>query len=159
MEQKPTKTLFGGEATHCLAKTTSRNYESEKPSPLQKKKFVRQSKSSTTEPLPKNAETNPKKAISCLLLFGSYEEPKFHLLLHLFLLFNSTVKLHDFLRLQRRCSLVSHLLSRFSYSDCKRSRPGIENKFPRKSFSSLELVVFSMTRLLEQPCSSDRTYS
>ena len=47
-DQKPTIMLFGVDGTHCFARKTSRDYKKEKRSP-NKKKFLRQSDSSTSE--------------------------------------------------------------------------------------------------------------
>ena len=55
-DQKPTIMLFGGDGTHCFARKTSSNYE--KPSPILVK-FLRQSKPSTSEPVPKKDKSNP----------------------------------------------------------------------------------------------------
>ena len=55
--------------------------------------------------------------------------------------FQSTVKQHVFLSLQRRFWVVSWLWTRFSDSDCKRSRPRNDNKFPRNTSGSLKLVL------------------
>ena len=60
-DQKPTVMLFGGDAPHCFARKTCRNYEKEKPSPLSKK-FLRQSDPSTCKPEPKKAKVIPFKA-------------------------------------------------------------------------------------------------
>ena len=45
-----------------------------------------------------------------------------------------------------------------SVTDCKRSRPINENKFPRFSSGSLELVVVSETTVLEQTSSESSIY-
>ena len=50
--------LFGGDGTHCFAKKTSRDYEKEQPSPFLKK-FLGESKPSTSEPEPKKVKTSP----------------------------------------------------------------------------------------------------
>ena len=50
-DQKPTDMLFGGVGTDCFAKKTGGNYEKRNPSPIFKK-FLRQSQSSTPEPVP-----------------------------------------------------------------------------------------------------------
>ena len=50
-EQKPTRTVFGKDGTHCFAKKTTRDYEKEKPSPFLKNIF-RQTQSTTTKPEP-----------------------------------------------------------------------------------------------------------
>ena len=55
-DQKPTIMLFGGDATHCFARKTSRDYE--RPSPFLKK-FLRHSQPSTSEPEPKKVKTSP----------------------------------------------------------------------------------------------------
>ena len=57
-EQKPTIMLFGGDGTHCFARKTSRDYEKEKQSPFLKK-FLRQSKPSTSELEPKKDKSSP----------------------------------------------------------------------------------------------------
>ena len=50
--------LFGGDGTHCFAKTTSRDYEKGTPSPFLKK-FLRQSQPSTSEFAPKKEKLGP----------------------------------------------------------------------------------------------------
>ena len=60
----------------------------------------------------------------------------------------STKKQHEFLSLQRRYWVVSRLWTRFSYSDCKKSRPWKNNMFPRYSCGNLKLVVVSKTNFL-----------
>ena len=55
-DQKPTIMLFGGDGTHCFARKTSSDYE--KPSPFLKK-FLRQSQTSTSEPVPKKDKSSP----------------------------------------------------------------------------------------------------
>ena len=57
-DQKPTILLFGGDGTHCFARTTSRDYKKGKPSPSLKK-FLRQSQPSTSEPEPKKDKSSP----------------------------------------------------------------------------------------------------
>ena len=57
-DQKPTIMLFGGDATHCVARKTSRDYEKEKTSPFLKK-FLRQTQPRTSEPVPKKDESSP----------------------------------------------------------------------------------------------------
>ena len=57
-DQKPTIMLFGGDGTHYFAGKTSRDYEKEKPSPFLKK-FLRQSRSSTSEPEAEKVKMNP----------------------------------------------------------------------------------------------------
>ena len=54
--------------------------------------------------------------------------------------------------------MVSRLWTRFSDSDCKGPRTGNDNKFPRKSSRSLELVVVSKTTVLEQPSRASSSY-
>ena len=51
-DQKLTFMLFDGDGTHCFARKTSRDYETEKPSPFSKK-LPRQSVPSKSEPAPK----------------------------------------------------------------------------------------------------------
>ena len=75
-----------------------------------------------------------------------------------FIHFQPTVKQPDFLNFQRRYWMVSRLRTRFSYSDCRRSRPRKDNKFPRKSCGILELVFVSKTRLFEQRSSASSGY-
>ena len=55
-DQKPTVLLFGGDGTHCFAKKTSRDYE--KSSPIFKK-FLRQSKPSTSEHETRKDKSSP----------------------------------------------------------------------------------------------------
>ena len=55
-DQKPTILLFGGDGTHCFAKTSSRDYERRSPF---LKKFLRQSQTSTSEPEPKKDKSSP----------------------------------------------------------------------------------------------------
>ena len=57
-DQKPTIMLFGGDGTPCLARKTSRDYKTEKPSPFLKK-FLCQSQPSTSEPDPKKVKMSP----------------------------------------------------------------------------------------------------
>ena len=45
----------------------------------------------------------------------------------------------------------SYFWTRFTYFDCKRSRPGIDEKIPRKSSASLDLVAVENSRFFEQP--------
>ena len=54
-DQKSTIVLFAGEGTHCFARKTRRDYETEKPSPFLKKN-LRQSQPSTSEPEPKKVK-------------------------------------------------------------------------------------------------------
>ena len=54
--------------------------------------------------------------------------------------------------------MVSLHWTRLSDSDCKRSRPRKDNKSPRNSSGSLELVVVSKTTVLEQTSSASSTY-
>ena len=54
--------------------------------------------------------------------------------------------------------MVFGLWTRFSDSDCKRSRPRNDNKLLRNSSGSLELVVVSKTTVLEQPSSASSSY-
>ena len=60
-DQKLTILLFGGVGTHCFARKTSRDYERGKPPPFLMK-FLRQSQTSTSEPVQKNAEVTPFRA-------------------------------------------------------------------------------------------------
>ena len=92
--------LFGGNGTQCFAKKTSHDYEKQKPSPFVKK-FLRQSQPSTSEPEPKKEEVVPFMAKSCRHPIGWYSSPKLHLRYH-FIHFQSILKQHDFLSLQRR---------------------------------------------------------
>ena len=55
-DQKPTIMLFGSDSTHWFARKTSRDYG--KPSPFSKK-FLRQSRPSTFEPVPKKDKSSP----------------------------------------------------------------------------------------------------
>ena len=55
-DQKPTIMLFSGDGTQCFARKTSRDYE--KPSPVLKK-FLRQTRPSTSEPEPEMGKSNP----------------------------------------------------------------------------------------------------
>ena len=76
-----------------------------------------------------------------------------------FIDFQSTVKQHNFLSLQRRYWVISRLWAKFSYSDCKWSRLRNDNKFPRNSSGGLELVVVSQTRLSQQSSNASSKYS
>ena len=82
---------------------------------------------------------------------------KNHLHSH-FIHFQSTVKQHNFLSLQRWYWVVSRLWARFRYSDCQRSGPRNNNQFSRNSSGSLELVAISKTRLSQQPSSASSNY-
>ena len=53
---------------------------------------------------------------------------------------------------------VLMIWTRFSDSDCKRSRPRNDNEFPKNFPGSLELVVVSKTTLLEQSSSAISSY-
>ena len=57
-DQKLTMMLFGVDGTHCLVRKTNRDYEKEKPSPFLKK-FLRQSRPSTSELEPKKDKSSP----------------------------------------------------------------------------------------------------
>ena len=56
MEQKPSKTLFGGDRTRCSAKNKSRDYEKEKPSPFLKN-TIRQPQSDTPDCVQKKGKS------------------------------------------------------------------------------------------------------
>ena len=75
-----------------------------------------------------------------------------------FIHFQSTVRQHNFLSLQRRYCVVSRLWTVFSHSDCKRSLPGTDNKIPSSSSGMLELVIVSKTGLCAKPSSSNFNY-
>ena len=139
-DQKPTVMLFRGDSTHCFAKKTSRDYEKEKPSPFLMK-FLRQSDPSTSEP--------ESKRISYSIYGMIVSTP--HWLIQLiktsFIHFQSTLKQHAFLSVQRRFWVISRFWTRFSISDCERCLPRNDTKFSWKSSGSLELVVISKTRL------------
>ena len=110
--QKPTIMLFGGDGTHCFARKASRGYEKE-PS-LFLKKFLRQSQPSTSKP-----ETEKQKGRHYSIYGIIVSTP--HWLIQLtktsftisFIHFQTTLKQHDFLRLQRRYLVVSRLWTRF----------------------------------------------
>ena len=57
-DQKQTIMLFGGDGTHCFARTTSRDYKKGKPFPFLKK-FLRQSQPGRSEPEPKKVKMSP----------------------------------------------------------------------------------------------------
>ena len=59
-DENSTNMLFGGKRTHFFARSMSRDYEKEKPSPFLKK-FLRQSQPSSSEHEPKKVERSPKK--------------------------------------------------------------------------------------------------
>ena len=72
--------------------------------------------------------------------------------------FQSTVKKHDFLSLQRLYWVVSRLWTRFNYSDWQRSRPRIKNKFSSNFFGSLEVFAVSKKRFFEQSSIASSNY-
>ena len=154
-DQKLTLMLFGGDGTHCFEEMTSRNYEKEKQSPFLKN-FLHRSQRSTSEPQPKKVEVVPFMAWSCRHPIGWYSYAKLPLK-YLFIHFQSTLKQHDFLSLQRRYWVISRLWTRFSDSDCKGSHPGNDNKFPRNSTGNFGLVFWKRT-VLEQQSSSSSSY-
>ena len=71
-----------------------------------------------------------------------------------FIHFQSTVKQHDFLSLQRRFWVFSRIWTSFIYSDSEVFCLRNENKFQKNSSGSLELVVDSKTRLFEYSASA-----
>ena len=70
MDQKPTFRLFGGDGTYCFAKKTIWDYE-KMPSPFLQK-LIRQSQSSTPEPLLWTTKMILLMAQLCRLLIGFY---------------------------------------------------------------------------------------
>ena len=97
-------------------------------------------------------ETDEAKIVrfkaSCQFPIGwcSCKKIHFH---SLFIHFQSTVKQHVFLSLQRWYWVISRIWTRFSYSDCERSCPGKANKVPRISSGSFQLVVVTNTKMFE----------
>ena len=149
-DQQPTIMLFGGAGTYCVGRKMSWDYEKQKPSPFLKK-ILRQSQSSTPEYDPKNKNHSfHGKIVSTLhwLIQLTGEIPFHSHFIHCQARLN-----HFFLSLQWRFCVVSRLWTRFSYSDSKRSRPGIDNDFTRIFAGSLELVDVPKTRLFEEPSS------
>ena len=96
-DQKPTIVLFGGDGTHCSARKTKRDYEKEKPSPYLKK-FLRESDPSASEPEPKNQKLFHLWYDLVHIPLVDAVNQNFNYILH----FQSTLKQHDFLSLQRR---------------------------------------------------------
>ena len=76
-----------------------------------------------------------------------------------FIHFQSTVKQHVFLSLQRRFWVVSRFWTTFIGFDCKRSDPWNDDKIPKDSSRSLELAVVSKTRVFKQPSISSSSYT
>ena len=93
-----------------------------------------------------------------IMLFGGDGLHCFAFTHYHFIPFQSTLKQHDFLSLLRRYWVVSGVWTRFSDSDCEKSRPINANNSRRKSSASLELVVVSKTTVLEQPFSASSSY-
>ena len=58
------------------------------------------------------------------------------------------MKQHDFPSLQQRYWVVSPLWTRFSDSDCERSCPRNDNKFPKNSSGSLSLLLSQRQQFL-----------
>ena len=95
-----------------------------------------------------------KKGKNCSILGIIVSTPHWLMLLtknsvpfHL-LYFKSTVKQQVFLVLEWRYWVVSRLWNRLSYSDCKRFRPWIYNKFPRNFSGTLEIVAVQRENFL-----------
>ena len=107
--------------------------------------FLRQSQSTTTEPEPEKEQNNTYIAQTYWTPLGREKELDFHLSIQ-FLRFYSTFKQQDFCNFQKWNPRVSRLWSSFSFSDYRISRPEKDNKLPRISSASLELVVVPKTR-------------
>ena len=99
-DQKLTIMLFGSDGTHCFARRTSRDYEKEKPSPFLKK-FLRQSDPSTSELEPEKSRSYFIHGMVVSTPHWLTQLTKLQLPSH-FVHFQSTLKQHDFLSLQRR---------------------------------------------------------
>ena len=148
--------LIGGDDTQCFPRKTSRN------SWLRKRKTCFNFEEIFPPITLKHTRTWAKKDKSHSPYRTIVSTPHGLMQLTNFLTshllnFQSTVKLHDFLSNQNW--VVSQIWSRFRDSDCKWSRPRNDNKFPRNSLGSLELVVVSKTTVLEQPSNADSIHS
>ena len=98
-DQKPTIMLFSGDGKHCFARKTGRDYEKRKPT-LFWKKLLYQSQSCTPTPEPKKGKNHSIYGIVVTTPHRLIVNQKFNSILILY--FQSTVKQHDFLSLQRR---------------------------------------------------------
>ena len=132
-DQKWTIMLFGGDGTHCFVINTSHDYPNEKPF-LFLRKFLCQRQSATPEPV-----TKKQKSLHWLIHLKKFQFSR------LVLQFQSTVKQHDFLSLQRRYWVVFRPRTSISFCDCRRSRPGNDHNFPRNSSGSIELFDVPQT--------------
>ena len=145
-EQKPTTVIFGGDGTYCCWKKTSHDYKKEKISPFLEKLF-RQSQSATPKSVLKKAkmrlwhirvdfplaDTVNEKFISNLI-------SKIFSLRYSSMVFQSATKTSSFL-----------LTSVYCKSDFKRPPPRNKKMLLKNSFSMLQILVFSKTRLFEPP--------
>ena len=72
--------------------------------------------------------------------------------------FQSTLKWHDFHRLQRWYGVVSRLWSTFSYSDCNKYLPSTKDRFPTFFTANWEHVVVWRTKFLAEPFRTSSNY-
>ena len=92
--------LFGGDVTYCFARETSHDYEKEEPSPFWRKS-IHQSQSGTPE-------TEPKRQKSFHVCHNRVNSAlidtvnQYFISTPIYLEFQSTLKQHSFLTLQRQ---------------------------------------------------------
>ena len=152
-DQKPKVFLFRDDSTYYFVQITSLDNKNDNHLP-----FSRNASTSHIQLHPNPCQRvqisfhlkhNPVNEVNQKIQFQSH-----------CLLFQSTVKKHEFLSLWQWHWVVSWPLTRFSSSDSLKSRARAKNdgNFPKTSSASLELVFVSKTRIFEQPFSVSFNY-
>ena len=155
-DRKPTNMLFGDDGTHCFAGKTSLDYEKRKPSTLLKK-FLHQLQSATLESVTKRQTSHhfvifvstPHWSVS--LNKNSVPFSSFTLSFH--------SKTTSISRSLTTVSISFSTLDQLPFSDCKRSCPGNDKKFPRIFSGSLEPVAVCKRRAFGQSSSASFSYN